>query len=150
MSTIPRLVTLLSGLAAVFVLLATALVASEYPSHEFGDWLFLLPLLAPLLTALMASALFFQRPRARLLYDCLWGVFAGLNLLLIHQALRLQLQTELLRRDATAYWGLLSVPAFYGWIAVVCLGLALGLGIGLVARHLPSPLAEQGDARERR
>jgi hypothetical protein len=57
MSTVSRVLLILSGSAAVLVLLATTLLASGYPPREFGDWLFLLPLVAPLLTALLAGSL---------------------------------------------------------------------------------------------
>jgi hypothetical protein len=148
MIPISRLLSLCSGLAAVLVLLATASVASAHSPPEFGDWLFLLPFLVPLLTAVMAVSLFFLRTRSRMLSGSLWGVFAGANLLLIHQALRLTLQSELIRRDGTAYWGLLSLPAFYGGIAAICLGGVLGLGIGLVLRHIPLRGAEPSGERE--
>ena len=148
MSIIPRLLSLCSASAAGLVLLATASVASGYPSSQFRDWLFLLPILAPLLTAIMAVSLPFLWTRSRLLSGCVWGVFGGANLLLIHQALQLTLQNELIRRDGTAYWALLSLPTFYGGIAAIGLGGVLGLGIGVAARRIPPRGAEPSHATE--
>lgn len=146
MSISPRPLALCSALTAAFVLCSTASVASGYPSRQFGDWLFLLPLIAPIFAAAIAAGVFFLRTSSRVWSGCLWGAFAGANVLLIHQALRLTLQNELLRRDGTAYWGLLSMPAFYGGLGAMGVGAVLGLSAGFMVQRKELRRAEQDAA----
>jgi hypothetical protein len=135
-----RLLLLCSALLAAFVLLTTTAIAARYPRHNFGDLMFLLPIITPLITSMMAASLYFLGNQTRMLAGWLWSMFACANLLLVHQALRVSLQYDLLQMDGTAYWSLLSVPAFCGWGATIILGGLLGLGIGLLMPRNPAPL----------
>lgn len=143
------LLSLCSIVLAVAVVCATASVVSEYLPQQL-DWEFLLPIVAPLFVVAIAIVILFIRTKAPLLLGCLWGIFAGANLLLIHQALRLIFQNELISTDGTAYWALLCLPAFYGGLAAIVLGGILGIWAGLIVkRRTPSGAErsyEQGPA----
>lgn len=128
---------------AVSVFFATASVALGYPSRQSADWLFLLPLVTPLIAAVIATVLLFLRTRSPVISGLLWGAFAGANLLLIHQTLRLLLQNELIRRDGAAYWGLLSIPALYG-LGALGLGAVLGMGAAFIGQRMSARGIERG------
>jgi hypothetical protein len=128
MKALPLLISASSVLVAACVLVATVSVAWPYDRNIWSRWLFLLPIAAPFMTAVLATWIGVLSNRSISVSGCVWGVFVGANLLLLHQGVQLALHGDLLRNDGTSYWALLSVPICVYGPVLIGVGALVGSG----------------------
>jgi hypothetical protein len=99
---------------------------------KYSGAMFSLPILTLLLSVFINLNLYLdskgKHPIGRTI---LWGVFVGVNSILIIMAFYLFFQYQVIASDGTAFWALLFVPCLYIGLPSIIVGALTGLVIGL-------------------
>ena len=101
--------------------------ATQYSASNF-----LLPVLAPLLSAFISLKLYLDfKGKHPVRRAVLWGGFVGINGILIIMVLYLFSQFQGIKSDGTAFWAYLFIPCFYIGLPSLIIGALIGLVVGL-------------------
>jgi len=136
MKSLFPMILVCSAVMSVLVFIFTLSIALRYPSDNFSDWDFLLPILFPIVPTALAGSIHLHRARSGNFLGGLWGAFIASYLYLLLQAWTVMFSDQPIRTDGTAYWGLLSIPAFFIGLIGTVICAALGVMIAYVIRRL--------------
>jgi hypothetical protein len=95
-----------------------------------GDWaILLLPLVPPVVTGTLAAVAMRATPRGQLGRVYLVTCIALSTIYLLIPSAHLALQYRTVAGDATAYWAVMAMPAFWLWLPVAAVALLVGIPI---------------------
>jgi hypothetical protein len=128
----PRIIPIVTIILALAVTVATATVVAGYWKTPAQRDLIILgpPLLIPLLAAgigLISAVLNTRTAKSK---GVLIGACMGCLIYLIYPALQLLLQYDMVRRDGTGFWAVITLPSVFLGIPCPVLGSIAGLGVG--------------------
>ena len=130
-----KVICVLFAVTALVVLAFVIRAAVQYPVPDsLESWIgVLFPVFLPLLSAFISIRLYpdfnGKHPVRRAI---LWGVFAGINGVVVIMAFNLFSRYQLITADGTAFWGLVFVPCFWIGLPSVIVGALLGWITGLI------------------
>ena len=130
-----KVICTLFAVTALVVLAFVIHAATQYPVPDYlGNWInVLFPVFPPLLSAFICLKLYpdfnGKHPVRRAV---LWGVFIGINGVVVIMAFNLFSRHQLITADGTAFWGLLFVPCFWIGLPSVIVGALSGWITGLI------------------